>query len=146
MSWTLSSLWFPISPFCSSCRCLWVFVCFFNPHVLTLNHVTGCHGRGGVGFMTGEVYLWAGVGFMTGDSVPVAGAGFMTGDSYLVWCVMTDSTEPTLKASSFLNDVKKQRRWCNKGCFFLLWCFLRVFLCANDIIRSLEGDESSPCF
>lgn len=42
---------------------LQMFVVFFNLHVLTQNSVTGCYGRGGAGFMTGEVYLWVGGGW-----------------------------------------------------------------------------------
>lgn len=70
-------------PFCSSCRRLLLFF-FFNLHVLTQIYVTGCYGGGGAGFMTGEVYLWEGG-----------------------WGLMAHSMEPTLKASSFLNDVKQ---------------------------------------
>lgn len=66
----------------------------FNPHVLTQNHVTGSYPRGGARLTTVKT-----VG---------RGAGLVTGNSDLF--VMTDSTEPDPKASSFLNNVKKKRR------------------------------------
>lgn len=115
---------------------------FFYPHVLTLNHVTGCYRRGGV---YNRWQLPAGGGGVSDWwSLPVGGDGIndrwqspvSRGGVFDQWQftvggvwqfpggVMSDSTEPTPKAS-FLNDVKKQR-WCNKGFFFLVWCFLRI--------------------
>ena len=67
---------------------------------------------------------WAGAGFKTGDCTCGQGRGF---SQVALPDVITDSTEPTLKASSFQNDVKKQRRRCNKGFFSSLMFSANAF-------------------